>query len=150
MKRRNKTRSNAIKYGYRSGLELTLANQIKEAGLDVAYEATTLGFIEPEKKRKYTPDFILPNGIVIESKGRFMTADRKKHMLLQSQYPDMDLRFVFTNSKAKIYKGSDTTYADWCMKHGFLFADKLIPSYWFEEELVNTNSKEEDVCLTKN
>jgi hypothetical protein len=83
--------------------------------------------------RTYTPDFLLPNGIVIESKGRFVAADRKKHLLIQEQYIFLDIRFVFSNSKAKLTKGSKTTYGDWCNKHGFLYADRLIPEEWIKE-----------------
>jgi len=83
--------------------------------------------------RTYTPDFLLPNGIIIESKGRFVAADRKKHLLVKQQHPDLDIRFVFTNSKAKISKGSKTSYGDWCDKNGFLYADKLIPEGWLNE-----------------
>jgi hypothetical protein len=57
--------------------------------------------------------------------------DRKKHLLIREQYPNLDIRFVFTNSKAKINKGSKTTYADWCDKNSFKYADKLIPKEWF-------------------
>jgi len=46
---------------------------------------------------------------------------------------DFDIRFVFSSSKAKIRKGSKTSYADWCNKNGFLYADKLIPEEWFNE-----------------
>ena len=31
------------------------------------------------RTRHYTPDFILENGIVIETKGRFVSNDRRKH-----------------------------------------------------------------------
>ena len=77
--------------------------------------------------------FVLPNNITIETKGRFLPKDRRKHLLIKKQYPDMDLRFVFNNSKAKLSKKSKTTYADWCNKNGFQFADKLIPDEWFNE-----------------
>ena len=65
--------------------------------------------------------FILPNNLIIESKGRFTTADRKKHLKIKHQYPDIDIRFVFSSSRAKLYKGSKSTYADWCNKHKFLY-----------------------------
>ena len=78
---------------------------------------------------------ILSNGIIVESKGRFVTADRKKHLLIKKQHPTLDIRFVFSNSKAKINKGSKTTYGDWCDKHGFLYADKLIPEEWLYEKI---------------
>ena len=33
--------------------------------------------------------------------------------------PDLDIRFVFQKPFLTIYKGSKTTYAQWCEKHGF-------------------------------
>ena len=44
-----------------------------------------------------------------------------------------DLRFIFTNSRQKLYKGSKTTYAAWCEKHGFLYAERSIPETWMNE-----------------
>ena len=124
----------AKKYGYRSGLEKTVADQIKKRGLRVKYEdpSSRISFTQPALDRTYTPDFILPNGIVVETKGRFTLEDRKKHLWIQEQ-TDYDIRFVFSSSKAKIRKGSKTSYADWCTKHGFLYADTLIPEEWFDE-----------------
>ena len=92
-----------------------------------------------EKSCKYTPDFLLPNGIIIESKGRFVTADRQKHLYVKQQHPDLDIRFVFSRSRSPISKASSTTYAKWCMTKGFLFADKSIPLEWINEP-VNARS----------
>lgn len=122
-----------IVHGFRSGLEEQIARQLKAAGLDVAYEQKKVEYTKPMKKAKYTPDFELPNGIIIESKGRFLTDDRQKHLLIQAQHPDLDIRFVFSNSKTRISKTSSTTYAAWCVKNGFLFADKFIPPAWLQE-----------------
>lgn len=119
--------------GYRSGLEEKLADQLKRAGQPVVYEEHTLHYKQPEKPRKYTPDFILPNGIIIESKGRFVTADRQKHLFIKADHPALDVRFVFSNSRSKIGKASPTTYAMWCGRNGFLFADKWIPQAWLDE-----------------
>ena len=83
--------------------------------------------------RTYTPDFLLPNGIIVETKGRFTAEDRKKHLEIQKQHPTLDIRFVFTNSRSKIRKGSKTSYADWCTKYGFLYADKDVPQDWLDE-----------------
>lgn len=120
--------------GYRSGLEGKVAQQLETLGIKVEYEAYKIPYVIPESNHKYSPDFVLPNGIIIETKGRFVLADRKKHLLLQSQRPELDIRFVFSNSSAKINKGSSTSYADWCIKQGFLFADKLIPESWVSEK----------------
>ena len=119
--------------GYKSGLEEKIARQLEELGLEVEYESEKFYYQRPSTNHTYTPDFILPNGIVIESKGRFKLEDRKKHLLIQQQFPQRDLRFVFTNSRQKIRKGSKTSYGDWCMKNGFLYADKLIPKEWIKE-----------------
>lgn len=116
--------------GFRSGLEVKVAKQLEQAGIKVEYETTKIKYKVPESKHTYTADFQLPNGIIVESKGRFVVADRKKHLLIKDQHPHLDIRFVFSNSKAKINKGSKTSYADWCNKNGFKYADKEIPDEW--------------------
>ena len=123
------TTRQAIKHGYRSGLEERVSRELEEAGVKYEYETQKIKY-RVEEDRTYTPDFILHNGIIVETKGRFTTADRKKHLLIQKQYPKHDIRFVFQNSRAKLYKGAKTTYAQWCDKHGFLYADKSIPEEW--------------------
>jgi hypothetical protein len=123
------TRQQAVKNGWRSGLEERVAKELKEAGVKYEYETHKIKY-RVEEDRTYTPDFILPNGIIVETKGRFMQADRKKHLLIKKQYPNYDIRFVFQNSRAKLYKGAKSTYGDWCDKHGFLYADKSIPKEW--------------------
>jgi hypothetical protein len=127
------TSSNGIKHGYRSGLEDKVARQLSDLGVEYEYEKLKISY-EVHESRKYTPDFvILHNGIIVETKGRFLGADRKKHLLIKEQHPEKDIRFVFSNSKAKLSKGSPTSYADWCNKHGFFWADKLIPQEWLNE-----------------
>ena len=130
----------AIKNGYRSGLEDRISDQLKSLSVTVKYEELKIKYTVPESLHTYTPDFELPNGIIIESKGRFVAADRKKHLLVKEQHPLLDIRFVFSNSKAKISKGSKTSYADWCDKHSFQYADKLIPDDWIKERF-NKNGR---------
>jgi len=60
----------------------------------------------------------------------FTPTDRRKHILIQKQHPELDIRFVFTNSNKKLNKKSKTTYAKWCEKHEFLYATKVIPKEW--------------------
>lgn len=122
-----------LKYGFRSGLEESIAENLTSKGVGFSFEELVIPYVKPEKPAKYTPDFQLDNGIIIESKGRFLTEDRQKHLLVQKQHPEYDIRFVFSNSKTKISKRSKTTYADWCHKHGFLYADKDIPDAWLKE-----------------
>ena len=89
--------------------------------------------MQPAKKRTYTPDYRLPNGIVVETKGRLMVDDRQKHIWVKEQHPLLDIRFVFSSSKSKLSPRSPTTYADWCLKNGFKYADKSIPQAWLDE-----------------
>lgn len=122
----------AHRLGFRSGIEVKVAKQLEEAGIKVEYETTKIRYVQPETKHTYTPDFVLPNGVIIETKGRFVAADRKKHLLIKQQHPDLDIRFVFQRSQNTINKGSKTTYADWATKNGFLYADKEIPDEWLK------------------
>lgn len=117
---------------YRSGLEAKLAEQIEQAGIEVRYEQDPIPYAKPSSMHRYKPDFVLPNGVIIEGKGRFTATDRTKHLLIKEQYPELDIRFVFTRSQSYLFTGSKTTYADWCLKHGFQFADKVIPQEWFK------------------
>lgn len=119
--------------GFRSGLEEQVGDQLASAGVKAGYETEKVNYLRPARKAKYTPDWILPNGIVIETKGRFKVEDRQKHIHIKQQHPNLDIRFVFSNSKGKISKGSKTTYAMWCNKHGFMYADKWIPEEWLKE-----------------
>ena len=52
---------------------------------------------------------------------------------VKEQHPELDIRFVFSNSKTKISKKSKTSYGMWCEKHGFPYANKLIPKDWINE-----------------
>lgn len=126
-------RQRAIAEGYRSGLEEITAQHLEAKGIPFKYEELVIGYTEPLKTRRYTPDFELPNGIIIETKGRFLTSDRQKHILIKKQHPDYDIRFVFSNSNQRLSKVSKTKYSDWCLKHGFKYADKVIPPEWLEE-----------------
>lgn len=119
---------------YRSGLEEKNVTLLKSLGINPQYEEHYLEYVVPAKTHKYTPDFVLPNGIIIETKGVWDSEDRQKHLLIKRQYPDLDIRFVFSRSKTPIYKGSKTTYAMFCRKNGFLYADKEIPREWLKEK----------------
>lgn len=122
-----------VKYGWRSGLEERVAAQLDQLGVEYTYEKLKLKYIRPASEHIYTPDFVLSNGIIVETKGRFLLADRMKHIMVKKHNPDVDIRFVFSNSNARISKASKTTYAMWCRKHGFLYADKTIPEEWINE-----------------
>src|SRR6056297_1858467 len=130
--RRSRYSKEALEAGFRSGLELKIAKQLNKRKVKYGYETEKIRWTLTEHK-VYTPDFILPNGVIIEGKGRFTASDRKKHLHIQRQHPDLDIRFVFSNSNNRILKGSKTTYGMWCEKNGFLYADNEIPEGWLYE-----------------
>lgn len=126
-----------LKYGFRSGLEKDVAECLSSKGIPYTYEAECIQYLKPARDSKYTPDFVLEKKVggklIIETKGRFLTDDRQKHLLVKAQRPDLDIRFVFSNPNNRISKTSKTTYAMWCEKHGFLYAKGRIPEEWLEE-----------------
>lgn len=134
-----------LKNGYRSGLEETIAQELEAKGVPFEYEKLKIKYVRPAKDATYTPDFVLPNGIIVESKGRFVTQDRLKHLEIQKQHPTLDIRFVFSNSNQKISKTSKTTYAAWCEKHDFLYTDKTIPQAWLDEAAKEVESSTNEV-----
>ena len=119
---------------YRSGLEQKVAESLTNRGIDGHYEEQYITYVVPESSHKYTPDFVLPNGIIIETKGVWDAEDRKKHLLIKEQYPELDIRFVFTRSKTPLYKGSKTTYASFCETNNIKYHDKEIPEEWLKEK----------------
>ena len=127
----------AIKHGFRSGLEDNVNDMLKEHNKSFSYESEKISYIQPETKHNYTPDFILTktsgNKMYVETKGRWVKTDRLKFDLIFEQYPGIDIRFVFQNPNAKLYKGSKTTYAQYCDKKGWLWAKKEIPREWLDE-----------------
>lgn len=127
----------AIKHGFRSGLEENINDLLKQSNKIFGYETEKLSYIQPETKHKYTPDFVMikrgGKKMYVETKGRWVKTDRLKFDLLFEQYPDIDIRFVFQNPNAKLYKGSKTTYAQYCDKKGWLWAKKEIPREWLDE-----------------
>lgn len=122
-----------LKHGVRSGLEERVCEQLNALGVDYGYESMKIKYIRPASEHVYTPDIVLPNGIIVETKGRFLMADRQKHILVRKHNPTLDIRFVFSNSNARISKTSRTTYAAWCVKNNFKYADKEIPQEWLNE-----------------
>jgi|TARA_R110000744_G_scaffold239656_3_gene357038 hypothetical protein len=121
--------------GFRSGLEQIIAKQIKQARHKIRYEAMKIQWVD-FSIRSYTPDFVLDNGIILEVKGFWSTADRRKHVEIKTQHTHLDIRMVFENSRRKIRKGSKTTYADWCKKKDIPFCDRVVPKTWLTEKLI--------------
>ena len=120
----------------RSGFEVKVAKALDEQEVPYEYEQLKLSYEVPTSVHTYTPDFRLPNGIIIEAKGRFSPADRRKMALVVEQHPDKDIRLLFmlNNTLSKVSK---TTYTDWCDKRGIKCAVSKtgeVPEDWLIEE----------------
>lgn len=114
---------------YRSGLEKGLANQLDAACIPFLYEVSSY---EYTLTSKYTPDFFLPNGVILEAKGFFKPSDRRKMLAVKAQHPELDIRLVFQRNNP-LTRTSKSTYGTWADKHGFpwcVYPD--IPQDWLE------------------
>lgn len=114
---------------FRSGLEFKIGKIMKDMGVPYLFEskAHKLKWWPIPKEHTYNPDFVIerPDGtlLVIESKGRFMPDDMKKHLALKEQHPNVKVCFVFQKSYTWHSKAVRMTYAKWCEKHGFTYCD---------------------------
>ena len=99
---------------FRSGLEESVAKLLEGLGVSYEYESKKISYVI---QHHYTPDFVLPNHTVLECKGYWDPADRRKIKQVKKDNPDLDLRMVFQSPYNTISKRSKTTYAKWCERH---------------------------------
>jgi len=126
-KRKRRTNRSQRTSNFRSGFEAKTADYLRRLGIEFEYESLKINYM---REATYTPDFILPNGIIVETKGLWKSEDRTKHLLIKEQHPELDVRLCFQNASNKIRKNSKTTYAMWCEKKGIKYCDKTIPKSW--------------------
>ena len=96
---------------FRSGLEKQVADLLSELGVSYEYESKKISYVI---QHHYTPDFILPNHVILECKGYWDAAYSRKIKTIKKDNPDIDLRMVFQAPFNTISKKSKTTYAQWC------------------------------------
>lgn len=115
---------------FASNFEQRVAKDLQSRKVPYQYESLVLEFVQV---RSYTPDFVLPNGIIVETKGKFTSADRTKHLLVRKQHPDRDIRLLFMQNN-KLRKNSKTKYGDWCDRYGIKWAvGASVPDEWINE-----------------
>ena len=113
---------------FRSQLEEKVSDLLCELGIDYEYEPTRVPY---EIQHHYTPDFLLPNGVYLETKGYWDSADRRKMKAVKEQNPDLDIRMVFQSPFNTLTKRSKTTYAKWCEKQDIPWTSwHNIPMEW--------------------
>ena len=114
---------------YRSQLEERVAKKLDGGCVPYLYEASKYDYTLTSN---YTPDFFLPNDVILEVKGFFKPSDRRKMLAIKQQHPDLDIRFVFQRNNT-LTKNSKSTYGDWAEKHGFPWCIyPHIPEDWLE------------------
>lgn len=122
---------------FRSLFEQRIAEELDEHGINYEYESLQLEYMESLRKNLatcgdcgssnllrtgwYTPDFVLDSGIIIETKGRFTAADRRKMLAVRDAHPEERIVMLFMRDN-KIHKNSTTMYSDWCMANDMEYA----------------------------
>lgn len=111
----------------RSKFEKDVSKLLKKNKVKFKYESLQLKYTV---ERTYKPDFEC-GSIIIETKGRFTSADRTKMLKIKEKYPNLDIRiwFMYDNwlTKKKLKK-----YSDWAKEHNFpCHIGKTFPKKWF-------------------
>jgi len=117
---------------YHSIFEKGIAQQLEDMGINFDYERDVIVWVQPAQTRKYTPDFFLPNGIIIEAKGKWTIEDRKKMANVREQNPNLDIRMLFQFDN-KLNRRAKTRYSDWCKQRCIPYAVGKIPQEWLDE-----------------
>ena len=116
----------------RSGYEKKVRKCLEENKVQYTYESMVIKYVVPETKRSYTPDFILPNGVIIEAKGYWDAESRRKMALVVEQNPDLKIKMLLQRDNT-ISKKSKTKYSDWATARGIECAvspQGIIPEEW--------------------
>lgn len=118
-------------YKFRSGFERKVYDGATKNGLELDFERpdSVLSYTRPSR---YLPDFVLPNGVLVECKGQFTSADRTKMLLVRKANPLADIRLVFQRANNRLTKSANSiTYGEWADRHGFPWSQGSIPEEWW-------------------
>lgn len=123
------------KPNFRSKFEETIWNAAKRSRKSMQYEPIYLSYVI---KGSYCPDFVLPNGIIVEAKGYLDAAACRKMKAVKASNPELDIRFVFQHANGKRNKRAKLKNWEWAEKHGFPWAEGTIPLAWWKEKRKKT------------
>ena len=118
---------------FRSGLERKVYEEAVSRGYELDHEPddAILHYVVPTR---YIPDFRLPNGILVETKGWLRPRDRAKMLRVKKDNPGCDIRFVFQRANSRVGKSPQRlTDWQWAEKHSFVWAEGSIPEEWWNE-----------------
>lgn len=115
---------------YKSGFERTIAANLTMRKVKFGYETLQVFYT---LEGTYNPDFILPNGVIVEAKGLLDRESKRKMAAVKKQNPTLDIRFLFMDANKKV-PGSKQTHGEWAKKNGFPFAEREVPDEWLKAE----------------
>lgn len=129
------------KHAYRSQLEVITAGLLKASGIKFKYEARKIPFRSRVKSgicgececrevfqvRSYLPDFELPDGRIVEAKGKLTSSERTKFLAIRASNPNLYVCFVF-GADNKLTKSKPRRYSDWCKDNDFDYGIKQLPA----------------------
>lgn len=113
---------------YKSGFERTIVTNLQMRKVKFEYETLQVPYI---LNGTYNPDFIFPNGVIVEAKGLLDRDSKRKMMAVKKQHPELDIRFCFMVADKKV-PGSKQTHGEWATKNGFLWCEREIPQEWLD------------------
>lgn len=116
---------------FRSKLEAEIDDAARRSRKSLEYEPFFIPYVI---KGSYLPDFVLPNGIIIEAKGYLDAASCRKMKAVKASNPHLDIRFVFQDANGKRNKRAKLKNWEWAERHGFLWAEGRIPLKWWKEK----------------
>ena len=137
------------KHPFRSIYEEDIASELDEMGLEWKYEAYSYEYQGPVRKNRarcgacgsktlvydgwYTPDFFVGDSVIIEAKGRFTAADRRKVKAAVDSVPELREKLVMMfMTDNKLNKSAKKRYSDWCDEQGIDYCVGTKPKEeWF-------------------
>jgi hypothetical protein len=129
---------------YRSNYEDNIAKWMEDNEVDFTYETYSYQYEGPVRKNKsrcgkcgstelvydgwYTPDFFVGDSTIIEAKGRFTAADRRKIKAVRDSVPELKdkLRMMFMLDN-KLNRNAKQRYSDWCEQEGIDYVVGTVP-----------------------
>ena len=123
--------------GFRSQFEQRIAEDLVSRGIKFRYEREQdkLTWIKPATHHVYTPDYVLllpgDRKIYVEAKGRLTGDDMSKMIFVSQQHADLDIRWLFSNARTSAGRQKKTA-GEWASKHGFTWAEKVVPDSWLK------------------
>lgn len=127
-----KTRLRRPKQGKkpRNKLEQGVWDLLEDNNIDFGYEDRRLDYT---LHHIYTPDFVLKNGVIIETKGYFRVEDKRKMRGVKEAHPHLDIRIVFSPAKTISAQKQLAKNIKWCNRWGFPYAEAdNIPEDWYK------------------